>query len=218
MDAPCIVANCPRDLRSWEIEANMLCCSPCLATMRAQLTAIPAAMIVLRQGSMQRERTGEAGRSGTREAPLPCRIDTLNLIGPAASGTVRDPYGDQVGAQPIAGVLGSWVRLVCEEKRINGPARHRPEDLTGWLIPQLGFAATMPWVSELALELRDLMWAIRGIARVDVRTRAISRPCPACDLLTLARTDWDQYIRCSNCGNAYTDSELNADAVARTAA
>jgi hypothetical protein len=214
----CIAATCSRELREHEIIARQLVCDPCLNGMRATLRAIPAALIVLREGSMQRERTGETGRAGTREAPLPCRLDTLNLIGPAASGTVHDPYGDQIGQRAIVDVLGSWVRLVCEERRLNGPARYREEDLAKWLAAQLGWVSTQAFVGELAAELRDLLWAIRGIARVDVRTRAISRPCPRCELLTLARTDHDSYTRCSSCGTAWTDSELNADAEQRAAA
>lgn len=217
MTAACIAAHCSRTLRDWEIDAAMLCCSPCLGRMRAQLSAIPAALVVLRDGSLQRERTGEPGRSGTREAPLPCRLDVLNLVGPAASGTVRDPHGDQVGARPVAGVLGDWVRLVCEERRIDGPDRWTEEAMAGWLTAQLGFASTQGWVGELAAELWDLTTAIRGIARVEVRTRAISRPCPRCQMMTLSRTDHDAYTRCSECGSAWTDTELCADAEQRAA-
>jgi hypothetical protein len=214
----CIVADCSRQLRDHEDAALMVVCSPCVDRMRATLRAIPAALVVLREGSMQRERTGETGRAGTREAPLPCRIDTLNLIGPAATGTVHDPHGDQIGQRPISDVLGSWVRLVCEERRINGPERWTEVALSGWLASQLGFAATQGWVAEMAGELRDLTWAIKGIARVEVRTRAISRPCPRCQMMTLSRTDHDAYTRCSECGTAWTDAELNADAERRAAA
>lgn len=208
----CIVETCSRDLREWEETAGMRCCTPDLNRMRAQLTAIPAALVVLREGSMQRERTGDTGRTGTREAPLPCRIDTLNLIGPAASGTVHDPHGDQIGQRPVIDVLGSWVRLLCEERRINGPARYREEDLAAFLRGHLTFAATQQWVGELAGELGDLMWQIRGIARVEVRTRAVSRPCPNCQILTLTHTDGDQYTRCSQCLGCWTDTELNDEA------
>jgi hypothetical protein len=37
-------------------------------------------------------------------------------------------------------------------------------------------------------------------------------------MMTLSRTDHDAYTRCSECGTAWTDSELNADAEQRTAA
>lgn len=216
--AVCVVENCTRTLRDHEDAALMVICSPCLATMRAQLTAIPAALVVLREGSMQRERTGEAGRTGTREAPLPCRIDTLNLVGPAASGTVYDSYGDQTGQRPIIDVLAGWVRIISEERRLNGPERWTETALAGWLTAQLGWSSQQPWIGEMHTELRDMTWAIRGIARVEVRTRAVSRPCPRCELLTLARTDHDAYTRCSSCGTAWTDAELNEDAIARSAA
>jgi hypothetical protein len=214
----CIVADCPRELRDTESQWGMVICTPCVDRMRATLRAIPAALIVLREGSMQRERTGETGRAGTREAPLPCRLDTLNLIGPAATGTVHDPHGDQIGQRALVGVLGDWVRLICEERRLNGPDAWTETALAGWLRGQVTWAATRPWISELAGELNDVMWQIRGIARVEVRTRAVSRPCPRCQMMTLSRTDHDAYTRCSECGTAWTDAELNADAEQRAAA
>jgi hypothetical protein len=214
----CIAEHCTRELRDHELASLQLLCDPCVHQMRRWLAAIPAALVVLRDGSMQRERTGAPGRTGTREAPLPCRVDVLNLVGPAASGTVRDPHGDQVGSRPVIDVLGSWVRLVCEERHLAWPARHREEDLAAWLSAQLGWISQQEFAGEVALELRDLMWQIRGIARVEVRTRAVSRPCPRCQMMTLSRTDHDVYTRCSNCGTAWTDAELNADAVARSAA
>ncbi|MGW1135627.1 hypothetical protein [Streptomyces griseoluteus] len=218
MTAVCISEPCSRSLRDHELAAGQLLCDPCVHQIRRWLAAIPAAMTVLRDGSMQRERTGDAGRTGTREAPLPCRLDTLSLIGPAASGTVRDPHGDQVGQQPIIGTLGSWVRLVLEERHVDGPAAWTPEALAGWLASQLGWISQQGWASEAYTELRDLTWAIRGIARVEVRTRAVSRPCPACELLSLQQTDWDRYVRCTNCGGCWTADELNHDAERRAAA
>ncbi|GHH87879.1 hypothetical protein [Streptomyces capitiformicae] len=217
MSAACTAPHCSRELRAHETAAAQQLCDLCIHRARAILASIPAALVVL-HGSLQRERSGDTGRAGTREAPLPCRADVLNLVGPAASGTVHDPHGDQIGQQPIAGVLGSWVRLVCEERRINGPIRYRVEDLASWLSNQLGFAATKPWGAELVSELNDLMWQIRGIARIEIRTRAISRPCPRCQLMALSRTDHDMYTRCSGCGSSWTDAELNADAVTRNAA
>ncbi|MFE0974321.1 hypothetical protein [Streptomyces rochei] len=214
----CIAPHCSRDLRSHEEVAGQLVCDLCVHRMRAQLAAIPAALIVLRDGSLHRERTGDDGRTGTREAPLPCRMDTLNLIGPAAHGTVHDPHGDQTGQRPIIGTLGDWTRLIAEERRLNGPDTWTETALAGWLTGQLGWASQQPWIGEMATELRDLAWAIRGIARVEVRTRAVSRPCPRCQMITLSRTDHDAYTRCATCGTAWTDAELNSDAIERSAA
>lgn len=215
----CIAPHCTRDLRDHETAALMVICQPDLNRMRAQLTAIPAALVVLREGSMQRERTGEAGRTGTREAPLPGRIDTLNLVGPASTGDVHDPYGDQVGGRPILGVLGDWARLVLEERPgIPQPRAWNETGLSRWLISQLGWLSQREFVGEMASELWDMTMAIRRIASVEVRTRAISRPCPSCDLLSLQQQDWDRYVRCTACGGCWTPDELNADAERRAAA
>ncbi|MFE0039410.1 hypothetical protein [Streptomyces sp. NPDC059015] len=217
----CITERCSRTLRDWELAARMACCSICLGQMRHWLQQIPAAMVVLRDGSMQRERTGDTGgRGGTRTAPLPCREDVLNLIGPAASGTVRDPHGDQHGQRPIIDTLGSWVRLVCEERRLNGPARWTEVDLATWLIRHVGWASTRLWVTDLHRELFDMACAIRSATRTGITTKALSRPCPRCEELLLQRTDHDLYNRCTNeaCEAVFTDAELNDDAARRAAA
>lgn len=216
--AVCIAEYCSRELRDHELAAQQLLCDPCVHQLRRWLAAIPAALIVLRDGSLQRERTGEPGRTGTREAPLPCRLDTLNLIGPAASSTVRDPHGDQAGAQPIVGVLGGWAKLICEERSVAGPDVWNEVGLADFLRGQATWVAGQPFAGELIDEIGSLMRVIRGIARVEVRTRAVSRPCPTCEYLTLQQQDWDRYVRCTNCGGCWTPDELNHDAARRTAA
>jgi hypothetical protein len=219
MTAACTNPHCARDLRPHEVAGAQQLCDPCIHRARNILASIPAALTVL-HGSMQRERSGDSGRAGTRTAPLPGRLDVLNLIGPAAWGNVHDPYGDQTGQRPIIDVLGSWVRLLCEERQTNGPIRYREEDLASWLNSQLGYVATQSWGGELVSELIDLDRVLRGIMSIDVRTRAVPRPCPndRCQRLELTRTDHDAYTRCSACGTAWTDAELNHDAERRAAA
>jgi hypothetical protein len=194
----------------------MLICSPCLGQMRTWLQQIPAAMTVLRDGSMQRERTGTTGRTGTKTAPLPGRLDTLNLIGPASNTEVRGE--DQEYTRPIIGVLGDWTRVVCLERHLNGPAQWTEPCLAAWLLPHLGWVSTQVWADEIHRELNDMTWAIRGIVRIDIRTRPVSRPCPRCQSLLLTQTDGDQYTRCGGCLSAFTQAELNDDAARRAAA
>ncbi|MEU7066922.1 hypothetical protein [Streptomyces sp. NPDC046161] len=213
----CIASTCTRELRDHEIASAQLLCDPCLHRMRGWLQSIPAQLFVLREGSMQRE-VGGGGRTGTRTAPLPGRLDTLNLVGPAAAGTVVDPHGDQTGDMPIAGVLSSWVLLIAEERPARLPQRQTEEALADWLIPHLGWSSQQPWSGELHDELHGMMRAIWGITALQPRTRAISRPCPRCDRLELSRTDGDQYTRCGFCGTSYTTQELNDDAERRAAA
>lgn len=223
MTAACTAPHCARQLRDWELAAQMLICQPCHDRARDILASIPAALTVL-HGSLQRERSGDTGRAGTRTAPTPGRLDVLNLLGPAATGRVHDPYGqahaDQCGDRPLTDVLTGWVRLIVEERHVNAPASLADADLAGWLIGQLGWSVQQPWAGEYAGELRDLDRSLRGIMQIDVRTRAVPRPCPAssCQTLTLSRTDWDRYVRCSNCGGCWTVDELNDDAERRAAA
>lgn len=218
MDTPaCTAEHCTRQLRPWELEARMVICSPCLGQMRTWLEQIPAALIVLRDGSMQRERTGAGGRVGTRTAPLPCREEVLNLIGPAASMDVHDPHGDQCGVRPLIGTLSDWVRVVLEERLVDGPDAWTETALAAWLQRQLGWVSQQGWACETHRELRDLVWQIRGIARIDIRTRPVPRPCPndKCGQLLLTQTDGDQYTRCGGCLGVFTQQELNDDAARR---
>jgi hypothetical protein len=221
MTAACTAPHCSRELRDHEITAAQTLCDPCIHRARDILASIPAALTVL-HGSLQRERSGDTGRAGTRTAPLPCRADVLNILGPAAVGRIHDPYGqahaDQCGDRPIGDVLGGWVRLVLEERRVNAPDSLHEADLAGFLTAQLGWISTRDWSGELVGELRDLDRVLRGIMRIDVRTRPVPRPCPSCDLLYLSQVDWDRYIRCSGCGGCWTVDELNDDAERRAAA
>jgi hypothetical protein len=217
MTAACTNPHCVRTLRDHELASRQTLCDPCIHRARAILRSIPAALTIL-HGSMQRERSGDSGRTGTRTAPTPGRLDVLNLVGPAAVRDVCDPHGDQAGGRPIIGVLSDWTRIVLEERHIDGPSSWTEQALAGWLTAQLGWASTQGWAGEMVAELRDLDRAMRGIMSIDLRTRPVQRPCPRCDLISLSRTDWDQYIRCSTCGGCWTVDELNHDAERRAAA
>ncbi|MFG2748050.1 hypothetical protein [Streptomyces xanthophaeus] len=216
----CIAATCDRELRDHELASAQLLCDPCLHGMRGWLASIPNQMIVLREGSMQREVSGGTGRSGTKTAPLPGRLDTINLVGPAAVGRVDGPLDDQLGDVPIVGVLGGWVQLVIEERPAKPPTAATEITLAAWLTLHLGWSSQQPWAGEMRSELHDMMRSIWRITSLQPRTRAISRPCPrdACQMLTLIERDWVQYIECTSCGGLWTKSELNADAIARAAA
>ncbi|NUL14488.1 hypothetical protein [Streptomyces lunaelactis] len=215
---PCAATTCTRELRQHELETGQQLCDPCLNDMRRWLSELPNQLVVL-VASAQRETTGNPTRGGTRTPPLPGRLDTLNLLGPAAPGTVHDPYGDQHGDAPIASILGAWVRIVIEERRLNGPKTWTIPTLAAWLAPHLDWAATQQWAGELRDELWSMTRAIRGITRIRPQTRPISRPCPRelCASLALTETDGDQYIRCGACGYSYTQQELNDDAARRAA-
>jgi hypothetical protein len=210
----CAVETCDNELRHEELASRWQICRPCVHQLRAWFRAIPNLLIVLTEGSMHRERTGESGgRGGPKEAPLPGRPATMTFIGPACTTDVHDPHGDQGGIRPMIGTLGDWTQHLLDERPQVAPPRVWTETvLAEWLTGMLPWAAQQDFIGPMYTEIRDMIYTGLSIARIDIRTRAVSRPCPACQMMSLARQDWDLYTRCSNCGNSYTQSELNDDA------
>ena len=206
---PCAAATCDRALHDYELDGEQTICTPCVSAIRAWLHEIPNQLIVL-GGSRLRETVGGIGGRGTPTAPLPGRDDVLNLLGPAAWTTVHDDQGDQYGAVPIVGVLGSWMRIVCEERRWNGPENPTEAALALWLGRErvLGWTCRRPWAGEYRDELHALMRTIRGITRLRPQRRPVPQPCPRCDSLTLVETDWETYIGCDTCESRFTREEL----------
>ncbi|WP_328313116.1 hypothetical protein OG432_24555 [Streptomyces sp. NBC_00442] len=205
---PCVAATCTGELRAHELATRQLLCDPCVRQMSGWLTELPQQLIVLRHGSMLREVTGDQGRTGTRTPPLPGRLDTLNLVGPAALEAVWDADGDQHGDIPISGTLGGWVQLITEERHVHGPRIRTEEALAGWLEPHLGWAAIQPWVGEMRDELYSMMRAVRGITQLRPRVRPVDQPCPRCDSLALRKRDWEAYTECGACASLFTRDDL----------
>lgn len=92
-----------------------------LADLGSLLPRLPDALVPGQSGEQDRV-------SGSREAPLPVRLDALSLLGPAA-GRDRsyldrgdDRTGEmQAGAEPVMNVLTTWVRVVMDGRQITEP-------------------------------------------------------------------------------------------------
>lgn len=146
--------------------------------------------------------TGAAGPrvTGSREAPLPLRVDALDLTMPARAGSVHDLHGDQTGHIAVASILDSWVD---DWRGQRGKGEGRPEPyvavLAGWLGVRLAEAcADHPAVDEFAADMRRLVRSIRAvIGDAPVRPERLTAPCPGCDLLALVRVD--DSVRCRAC-------------------
>jgi len=163
--------------------------------------------------------------TGSREAPLPLRVDALDLTMPArgegltAVGKEPDPDGVplQVGQPSVASTLDLWVRD-WREVRDRGEGLPTPTVavLVGWLTVRLDWACDEhPAVDEFAGEIRRLRNTLRReVGDVDPRPERLPAPCPACDLLAMVR-DSDG-VRCRNCRTELGDDEY-ADWVGRLA-
>jgi hypothetical protein len=161
-----------------------------------------------------------AGRRGarvsgaTRTAPLPCSVDVLSLLGPAAGprGAVVDPHGDQTGPTPIIGTLSSWVRLHEEEGPFADCADYTAGGMLDYLRARnvLAWAVLQPWADEYAAEIDDTHRALQPYVLLRARRRLLQVPCPRCQLLTLVVED-GRDAECENpgCGVILRPAEID---------
>ncbi|MER7874847.1 hypothetical protein ABTY63_14990 [Streptomyces solisilvae] len=208
----CIIPSCGRPLR--QDESHRAACGRCERRIRGWLAEIPHQMPLL-AASLERDGGGPAigGTGGRAVAPVPLRLDVLNLLGPAAPSTVTDQRGDQTGPVPILATLRDWAHAIADEQ--GKPVPSRPGPLyTGYLAAHLPYVLTRPWVAELHAELHALIGRIRAITRTEPRQRPLSAPCPGadCRAFGLVQIDWADYIECTACGRLLTRAEYDEHA------
>lgn len=160
--------------------------------------------------------------SGSREAPVPVRLDLVDLTAPARlPNPMRGPGyyprslwpEDQIGHQPIATRLDLWARDWITHQRC--PGDHLPDPavpaLITWLSVRCGWACDEhPAVDEFAAEMRDLR-TVLSAANDDgpvYPEPILAVPCSGCDTLALFRPVKSPYrAECGGCGKLYTDDE-----------
>lgn len=180
----------------------------CRARIRADLRTLVTeyALLDATPGASTGQRV-----TGTRDAPLPARLDVLNLVGPGADG-VSDPHGDQVGDLPPLVWLEQWVR---DWRDSGAPGDHLPAstmtELSAWVERRLDWAADEhPAVDEFARELHRQVAALRGANRTgeEREPRQYVGPCPqvadgrqcGTELYRYPRID---FITCTTCGTEW---------------
>lgn len=169
-------------------------------------------------------RTGTRGAhvSGSRDAPVPVRLDLVDLTAPArlpnpARGPGHYPRSlwpeDQTGHQSVATRLDLWVRDWHSYPSCLGD--HLPDAtvpaLGRWLIDRIGWACDEhPAVDEFAAEMHELRAVLRR-ANGDgpVYPEPITAvPCSGCDTQAMFRPVNSPYrAECGMCGKLYTDDE-----------
>ncbi|PJN24043.1 hypothetical protein [Kitasatospora sp. CB02891] len=166
---------------------------------------------------------GSTARTGyvtgaTRTAPTPARLDVLSLLGPAADGTVRDPYGDQDGLTPAAGTITAWTRIHIEESG-QQPADGTLGTQLTYLAALLPWAAEQPWAAEYATEIAALHRRCTPLALLRPRRRLMQLPCPRCRLQSLVTEDGhDTECATPGCGTILRPDEYDRRAEEYTAA
>jgi hypothetical protein len=180
-------------------------CSGCRERVKSELSEIPDAYALIPASLEPGTGTG-VKVSGTRTAPIPVRLDALNLL-VGATGTVHGDPSDQHGPIPPLVVLDQWVADWIDVRQ---RSEHQPvptiSTLTGWLLARLDWALDEhPAVDDFAREVRDTLRAIRGVTEPQ-RTGEYIGKCPAklrdesrCQTRLYADPYLDQ-IACPRCG------------------
>jgi ribosomal protein L37AE/L43A len=168
--------------------------------LRTQLAQIPElltyAHLALLPGAAPQ---GGRVSGGSTEAPLPLRLDVLDLLGPR--------HDDEPGPD----LLASWAETVIAD-------RQRANDWTGWvrvpytltrersaslavryLLLHHPFAITRPYARDYAAEIGALHRALdRTAGRPIPHARPARMACPHCQMITvMERTDGIR--ECINC-------------------
>ncbi|MFD5798638.1 hypothetical protein ACFWIO_34930 [Streptomyces diastatochromogenes] len=139
-------------------------------------------------------RRGGDGRSGTRHAPLPCSVETLDL---------RSRGG-------IEGVVGGWARDLCEREQWDVPAYQSVIAIVDWACAIL--LTNLPMicdehdaVKEIAQELAHITGQAQRIITGEKPPRRIGVQC-SCGH-TLKVTLDTAGVKCPACSTQYGHSE-----------
>lgn len=166
----------------------------------------------------ERQRVG-----GSRAAPLPCRLDALNLRGPATAVGLSGP--DQHGAPSIATVLATArlaIRTLCDlpadlhgghSRDVGRAVADNAKFVTAWIdrymemVPQAGVAPLVEWLHDT----RQRAWRACGYAAHRVRLG----PCPVemddgapCGYELWIDPVTDDAVTCRDCGTRYGRSHF----------
>lgn len=156
--------------------------------------------------------------SGTGVAPVPVRVDVVDLLAAARPASrallARGVLGldeDQVGHLSAATILDTYVRDWAAVRGEGLPATPDVHTLCRWLLDRLDWAC-VEWlrVDEFADELRELHAALSAAAgELPARPEPRDRECPRCDMPTLVLDLDTGYTECTDedCRALLTEDE-----------
>ncbi|MEU2764281.1 hypothetical protein [Streptomyces sp. NPDC007094] len=202
-------------------------CEACQYRVHTWLRELPRHQVLLQD--MLRPDTGPARRGGVgrAHAPLPVRLDVLDLTGPGQPVLLADPHGDQTGGIPMTPLLYGWARYLAADfpavrtdghgtlhiDRCDGIGVRGGADVPGlcrWLDAYLPYAATRPWWDDLYEQLEQLLHRVRRLTHTRPVTRAKDAPCPLCSAWSLVEREDELHITCTICPARLTPDEYAA--------
>lgn len=162
-------------------------CRPCRNRIRGVLMSLPETVAQVWMARHRVQRGGESERvSASKEAPIPLRLDVLNLLGPSADAVLTGE--DQTGPVPVVGVLTSWSDLVGEQTR-QRPVSRSVSGLTQFLLDHVEWACRQEWVADYAAQLEGLLKTLRRVAGIEPVRIWLPVLCPSCDMRSMVREE-----------------------------
>ncbi|MEV6477644.1 hypothetical protein [Streptomyces sp. NPDC051657] len=191
-------------------------CEACQYSVHTWLRELPRHLVLL--ADMLRPDTGPARRGGVgrAHAPLPVRLEVLDLVGPGQPVLLADPHGDQTGGIPMTPLLYGWARYLAADYpsvrtdahgtvhiergvsvRVQGGTD--VPSLCRWLDAHLPYAATRPWWGALYEQIEQLLDRVRRLTHLKPVRRTMDAPCPRCTAFTLEEREDELHIMCRIC-------------------
>lgn len=191
-------------------------CRPCRNRVRGLLLGLPELVVQcwMARNPVQRGTSSERV-SASKEAPIPLRMDVLNLLGPSADAVLTGE--DQSGPVPVIGVLSAWADLVAEQTR-QTPVSHTVSTLTQYLIDHGEWACRQEWVTDFAEELEGLTKTLRRVSGIEPVRIPLPVVCPRCDLRAMVREEGSGWsAECRYCAVVKLSAREYAQLVAEQA-
>lgn len=162
-------------------------CARCFSRLRRSVLELPAIAawlhVNLAAGGVAGERVG-----GTKEDPIPLRLDVLDLIGPVAPDPSAALFRDmehQHGDPSMYDEMRSWAALVEEESGFEWDDRATLVGAVSYLAGHLSWIVAQPWVDEFADKVSDLSRRAHRIAPWRAEVIRDKRPCETCGVAAI---------------------------------
>lgn len=195
----CVTPRCNRQL--WVAEVGRWACRPCEESTTTRLAELPSLFVRLDSTAalMKGPSRPGAGGSGTRTAPIPPRLDVLNVVGPggvaARLSAIEDAWRSVLG-WTVAPWRGSPAQAVPEL------AKFLTDNLLWACSSYEEVGADIDDLRRLHGEMTALVNDERRPGRVQIGNCPVRVGDEVCWTPLTARAD-SHRVRCDGCGNRW---------------
>ena len=187
-------------------------CGPCRSRLRTWLLEIPDLWgQLLAEPLAPSGSPGKGGPvTGSRERPIPIRVDLFDLTHPGAAAYVQGD--DQVGHIPVWVTLESWARDWSTYRAMGEHSGVGVADICRWMRERVDeMCDEHPAIDECYRDIRSLRGALLAqLGQVDIPDYKKGVPCRQCNALALVRRNGEDFIECGECPAVLTPGEYDA--------